>query len=133
MNLATAMKIQILAVLFLIVACTAPPQQTTSAGQDVAGQGLNPPGQNTVGAGNSTDLSVYTMADVATHADASSCWTAINGQVYDLTAWISKHPGGAANILRICGIDGTAGFEQQHGSQTRPEAILGSFKIGVLG
>ena len=73
-----------------------------------------------------------TMAQVAAHGGEASCWTAIGGQVYDLTAWISEHPGGERAILSICGKDGTAAFQGQHGGQSRPEATLATFKIGAL-
>jgi cytochrome b involved in lipid metabolism len=73
-----------------------------------------------------------TMADVKTHNNASSCWTAINGNVYDVTKWINLHPGGAARILALCGTDGTAAFTGQHSGQARPEAELATFKIGAL-
>ena len=74
----------------------------------------------------------YTLADVAKHNNASSCWSAINGNVYDLTSWISKHPGGQQAILSICGIDGSAAFNDQHGGQSRPANELAGFSIGVL-
>jgi cytochrome b involved in lipid metabolism len=74
----------------------------------------------------------YTMAQVASHNNQQSCWTAISGSVYDLTTWISEHPGGERAILSICGIDGTEAFMGQHGGQGRPERELASFKIGVL-
>lgn len=75
----------------------------------------------------------YTLADVAKHADASSCWAAINGNVYDLTAWIDQHPGGPDRILAICGTDATAAFQQQHGGERRPASELAGFQIGKLG
>lgn len=74
----------------------------------------------------------YTLADVSTHRTKASCWTTVRGKVYDLTPWISKHPGGAAAILSLCGKDGTSGFEAQHGGQSRPENELAGFEIGVL-
>ena len=73
-----------------------------------------------------------TMAQVAAHASASSCWSVVRGNVYDLTNWIGKHPGGEKAILQLCGKDGTALFTGQHGGQTQPESTLASFKIGVL-
>jgi cytochrome b involved in lipid metabolism len=79
----------------------------------------------------STDKA-YTLADVAKHTTQSSCWTTIDGNVYDLTAWISQHPGGAAAILSLCGKDGSAAFNAQHGGQARPAAELASFLIGTL-
>lgn len=74
----------------------------------------------------------YTMTEVAAHASAESCWTAIEGNVYDLTSWISKHPGGKSAILRLCGKDGTDAFNAEHGGDARPERELASFKIGAL-
>ncbi len=72
----------------------------------------------------------YTMAEVATHNSRSSCWTAVNSGVYDLTEWIAKHPGGPAAITKICGVDGSKQFNEQHGGQAQAEAALASFKIG---
>ncbi len=74
----------------------------------------------------------YTAAEVAIHKNASSCWTIVNNFVYDVTSFISQHPGGSARILSICGIDGTNAFDDQHGGQRRPEQELASFKIGIL-
>lgn len=82
--------------------------------------------------GTSTAGTSYTMADVATHNNAQSCWVTINGGVYDLTTWISRHPGGQAAILSLCGKDGTEAFNKMHGGKERPEQQLASFKIGVL-
>ncbi len=74
----------------------------------------------------------YTLAQVAAHTDAKSCWTTINGGVYDVTPWISQHPGGAAAILSLCGKDGSAAFTDQHSGQARPASELAGFKIGTL-
>ncbi len=76
--------------------------------------------------------STYTAAQVAMHANASSCWTSINGGVYDVTTWINQHPGGTAPILSLCGHDGSAAFNAPHGGQSRPASELASFKIGTL-
>lgn len=72
----------------------------------------------------------YNLADLKKHANAKSCWSAINGNVYDLTKWINRHPGGAGVIKGLCGRDGTAGFNGQHGGQSRPASELAAFKIG---
>jgi len=74
----------------------------------------------------------YTLADIATHNNSSSCWTAINGSVYDVTTWINQHPGGQQAILSLCGTDGSAAFNGQHGGQSRPASELATFKIGTL-
>ncbi len=74
----------------------------------------------------------YTMAKVATHNSGASCWTAINGNVYDVTNWINQHPGGPQAILSLCGKDGSDAFNGQHGGQPRPAAELASFLLGPL-
>ncbi len=51
----------------------------------------------------------YTKEEVATHKTSGDCWTIINGKVYDITTYVSQHPGGA-EILRACGIDATTLF-----------------------
>jgi cytochrome b involved in lipid metabolism len=74
----------------------------------------------------------FTLAQVATYNSQTSCYSAINGVVYDLTSWISRHPGGAREILGICGKDGSSAFNGQHGGQGRPASILSGFEIGTL-
>lgn len=72
------------------------------------------------------------MTMVAQHNSAGSCWAAINGNVYDLTNWINQHPGGQGPILSLCGTDGSAAFNGQHGGQARPENELSNFLLGPL-
>jgi|JI10StandDraft_1071094.scaffolds.fasta_scaffold46840_7 hypothetical protein len=72
----------------------------------------------------------YTLAEVRLHSNASSCWSIINGSVYDLTAFVSKHPGGEKKILRICGVDGTSAYEEEHGGDSKTESILSRYFLG---
>lgn len=74
----------------------------------------------------------FTLAQIATHNNASSCWTTINGGVYDVTSWINQHPGGSEAILSLCGKDGSVAFNGQHGGQARQASELATFKIGTL-
>ncbi len=74
----------------------------------------------------------YTMAQVKVNNSAKSCWTVIDGFVYNLTSWISSHPGGAGAILFLCGTDGTNAFKAQHEQQARPAVRLDSYKLGPL-
>jgi cytochrome b involved in lipid metabolism len=82
--------------------------------------------------GNTQGSEGITLAEVARHKDAASCWSSINGNVYDLTSWIPKHPGGPQAILQLCGTDGSAKFNAQHGGAQLQAQILAGFKIGVL-
>ena len=74
----------------------------------------------------------YTMAQVRANNTAKSCWTAIDGYVYNLTNWISAHPGGSGAILFLCGTDGSNAFKAQHEQQARPAVRLESYKLGPL-
>lgn len=74
----------------------------------------------------------YTPAQVAKHSSSASCWTIVSKNVYDLSTFIAKHPGGAANILSLCGKDGTSKFLAQHGGQPSPTKTLAGYKIGTL-
>lgn len=68
---------------------------------------------------------------VANHADATSCWTVISGNVYDLTSWIGKHPGGDKAILASCGIDSTEMFDGKHGMDPKKWEGLETFRVMV--
>lgn len=80
----------------------------------------------------STGAKTYTLADVAQHATESDCWSVVNGKVYDLSSWVSRHPGGSRPIVGMCGKDATANFTRKHGGEARPEAMLALLKIGDL-
>lgn len=74
----------------------------------------------------------YTLAEVAQHNSASDCWLVIDNGVYDVTSFVSDHPGGD-EILNGCGKDATQIFKSQ-AKHSGPEAqeILPSLKIGDL-
>jgi hypothetical protein len=74
----------------------------------------------------------YAMTQVATHNTSASCWAAVSGDVYDLTTWIGKHPGGSGVIKAMCGTDATSAFLGQHSGERRPVSELATFKIGTL-
>lgn len=74
----------------------------------------------------------YTMADVEARNTPEQCWTAIQGSVYDLSTWVSRHPGGESPIKNLCGKDGSDRFAQKHGSTQVAIAALALLKIGVL-
>jgi len=74
-----------------------------------------------------------TMAEVKKHASASSCWSVVDGEVFDLTKWIKRHPGGAQRILGMCGQDGSSAYHSQHGNSGRASQILNGYSLGKLG
>jgi hypothetical protein len=74
----------------------------------------------------------YTMAQVKANNTAKSCWTVIDNYVYNLTNWISAHPGGSGAILFLCGTDGTNAFKAQHENQSKPAVRLDTYRLGPL-
>ena len=82
---------------------------------------------------SASPATTFTAAQVAQNSDATSCWASVDGSVYDLTEWISEHPGGSREIEALCGTDATAAFQRQHGSNAEAQQQLASFKIGELG
>jgi cytochrome b involved in lipid metabolism len=80
-----------------------------------------------------TTESTISLSEVALHASADDCWSVVNGNVYELTQWISGHPGGSSAIESMCGIDASTMFNNQHNGQGEPETSLASFQIGRVG
>jgi cytochrome b involved in lipid metabolism len=71
-----------------------------------------------------------TPEELKQHNDIhGSCWIAISGIVYDVTSFISMHPGGAAIFRAVAGKDATAQFQRHHARFTAveatPELIVG--------
>jgi cytochrome b involved in lipid metabolism len=102
--------------------------QTESAG---VGPAEAPPAE--VAPEVTTDTSVLSVETVAVNDSEASCWTIVGGNVYDLTDWISSHPGGASRIVGLCGIDGTSQFEGQHAGSSSVASTLEGFLLGPIG
>lgn len=92
--------------------------------QDLFESGGNPDAQGTATA--------YTLEDVAANNSVDSCWSVVQGQVFDLTNWIAQHPGGPEAVISMCGTDSTEIFEVQHGLSGEPADILSQYWLGPL-
>lgn len=75
-------------------------------------------------------LRSITRAEVALHNTESDCWTYVDNKVYDLSKWLPEHPGGAALVLVMCGVDGAAAFRDHHKSDQ--DNALATYYIGDL-
>ncbi len=120
MNLRTGLALVPLAVLAL-TGCSATSAPSTTAGSATA-----------AAAPSASASASYRMGDVAAHNTAQDCWVAVDDGVYDVTSWISRHPGGPDKITGLCGTDATDAFRTQHDSQEKPNQQLASFRIGTL-
>jgi cytochrome b involved in lipid metabolism len=68
-------------------------------------------------------------SEIKKHNTKSDCWS----NVYNLTSYVQKHPGGNAVIANICGKDGTSSFTNQHNTQSKPNSVLSGFLLGAVG
>ncbi|KAB8240846.1 FMN-dependent dehydrogenase-domain-containing protein [Aspergillus flavus] len=89
-----------------------------------------------VGVNNSTASLAFSCVTsilanfVAHHNKENSCWVVLYGKVYDVTHFLSSHPGGAQAILRVSGRDATDDFDPIHPPETMDS--IQSARIGSL-
>lgn len=62
--------------------------------------------------GASEQAQLFTMNDVSRHNSKDDCWTVISDNVYDLTGYVNRHPGGD-EILQACGTDASTLFNSR--------------------
>jgi len=81
---------------------------------------------------NGKQETVYDWEEIRKHRSAESAWVVIKNGVYDVTNYLSKHPGGAHTLLLASGQDVTYLFETSHTFVDTPRKILEGLKIGVV-
>ena len=59
-------------------------------------------------------MNTYTTEEVSKHATKEDCWLIIKGVVYDVTEFLSIHPGGSSIVVSVGGQDATEYFEELH-------------------
>ena len=75
------------------------------------------------------DASIST-AELQSHSSREDLWISINGKVYDVTEWLSSHPGGDIPLLSLAGQDLTEAFLAFHPASAFTH--LPQFLIGTL-
>lgn len=74
----------------------------------------------------------YTAEEVAKHNKKDDCWVIVDGQVLDVTSFLSEHPGGEKAILLYAGKDATEEFNMLHDPKVipryAPDAVIGTLK-----
>jgi len=105
---------------------------TNEAPKPVASSTPKPVASSTPSPKPTAEQSGYTMEKVRANNSEASCWSVIDGNVYDLTKWIGSHPGGRGNILSLCGKNGTTEFAAKHRGDPNPQARLKGFLLGPL-
>jgi cytochrome b involved in lipid metabolism len=78
---------------------------------------------------------LISLQELWRHNTESSCWIALHGVVYDVTNWLSNHPGGKDLLLASAGRDATQLFEMYHPFIKETEYMkkqLEAFRIGTI-
>merc|ERR1711972_849305 len=78
----------------------------------------------------------YTLEEVAKHTSKSDCWVVVNGEVLDVTKFLSEHPGGELAILTFAGKDASEEFNMIHPPDVipkyAPDAVIGKVGTGAV-
>merc|ERR1719178_449001 len=74
----------------------------------------------------------YTLEEVAKHTSKSDCWVVVNGEVLNVTNFLSEHPGGELAILTFAGKDASEEFNMIHPPDVIPKYAPDAI-IGVVG
>ena len=92
--------------------------------------------QETTTGENDKQQKAFTLDEISRHNTEGDCWFIIHDKVYDVTSFISSHPGGKA-ILQGCGKDATELYETRPMGSGTPHSDkarnnLNNFYIGDL-
>ena len=72
----------------------------------------------------------YAPGVVRTHNTSADCWIVIRGKVYDVSQYLSSHPGGADIILSSAGKNASRAFDDVGHSKSAVQT-LAKYEIGV--
>lgn len=74
----------------------------------------------------------YTWQEVAQHNTEQSAWVYIGNQVYDITPWLERHPGGKDILLLTAGRDISDLFVTYHPFTNKAAEVISKFHIGEV-
>jgi cytochrome b involved in lipid metabolism len=80
--------------------------------------------------GNKVTLSA---SEVQKHKTSGDCWLIIENNVYDVSLYLSLHPGGADRIIPYCGQDATTAFLTQGGRGRHSAQATQQLSLLLLG
>ncbi|KAJ3157271.1 hypothetical protein HDU89_002683 [Geranomyces variabilis] len=78
-------------------------------------------------------MTFYTTEEVASHrTEKEGVWIIVHGKVYDVTNFLSEHPGGKKILLKVAGQDASKQFDQFHNKSVL-DKIASKFYKGDVG
>ncbi len=80
-------------------------------------------------------IRIYSPEDLKNHATASSCWVSYKGKVYDISGFLTDHPGGEDILLRHAGqpVEDVMADKNEHVHSEAAYDMLDEFIVGKLG
>ncbi len=93
---------------------------------------------NQIQSADNAQTHALTSTEVASHNTADDCWMIIDNKVYNFTAFLAAHPGGAAVMTPYCGKEATGPFNTK---DTNPavshtnsaKSMLPTYYVGTIG
>ena len=70
--------------------------------------------------------------EVQKHKSKDSCWVILYGSVWDVTFFLSEHPGGSKIILNLAGADATGEYDPIHPPGTLEDNLPDSARLGPI-
>lgn len=67
---------------------------------------------------------VFTWEEIKKHTEQGDCWLTIQGKVYDISTFMTKHPGGRWILLGQAGQDATPAFLKTIHSEVAFEKMM---------
>lgn len=74
---------------------------------------------------------MISLDELGKHKQENDCWIAVDGQVYNVTNFLDRHPGGPNVILKVAGTDATKQFLKFHPTSVT-RLLEESEKLGSL-
>lgn len=79
---------------------------------------------------NDSTNTTITIEELREHDKEDNPWFVVNGEVYDGTAFLKEHPGGAQSIISAAALDSTDEFMAIHSETAK--AMMKDYHIGTL-
>merc|ERR1712070_705300 len=100
--------------------------------EDDMNPGAKPAAGGAAAAAPTGGVQGYSLDEVAKHNTKSDCWVVVNGEVLNVTNFLSSHPGGELAIVTFAGKDASEEFNMIHPPDVIPKYAPDAI-IGVLG
>jgi len=73
---------------------------------------------------------IISASEIAKHNSKDDCWVVYDKKIYDLTSFISKHPGGEDKIIRNCGT--TTKFQEEFTNKHGTAKVKMLMEVGTF-